>query len=273
MISSLQTELSKLHRRAYMNKNLQTSDIARSAGIHVNTVRFYESIGFLPAIPRNRNNGYRTFSQKHVPQVLLIRHLMNVTWIGGEIRRHCICAIRSSAQEKTDEANAHLEQAIDAIKQEMNYAEVAMRILERWAHNGKGKQKKSIGHCGMEVNEVSIKITRTEAAKRIGVSPERIRNWERNGLIEVPRRPNGYREYGLVELERLAVIRALLQCGYRQMPVRMALRMHDDDAQTDVRSVIENYEDDCEIYAHANDLQTAIRECLQNALKARQYLR
>ena len=244
-----------------MNKNLQTSDIAKSAGIHVNTVRFYESIGFLPPIPRNRNNGYRIFSQKHVPQVLLIRHLMNVTWIGGEIRRHCICAIRSSAQEKTNEANAHLEQAIDAIKQEMHFAEVAMQILERWAHNG------------METNDVSIRITRTEAAKRIGVSPERIRNWERNGLIEVPRRLNGYREYGLVELERLAVIRALLQCGYRQMPVRMALRMHDDDAQTDVRSVIENYEDDCEIYAHANDLQSAIRECLQNALKARQYLR
>jgi DNA-binding transcriptional MerR regulator len=44
---------------------MRTSDLARAAGVHPNTVRRYEALGWLPPAPR-APNGYRRFSQRHL---------------------------------------------------------------------------------------------------------------------------------------------------------------------------------------------------------------
>lgn len=59
-----------------------------------------------------------------------------------------------------------------------------------------------------------------QAAAHLDVSVDRLRNWERSGLITVPRDPNNqYRLYGSAEFGRLRVIRMLVQCGFSLMAI------------------------------------------------------
>lgn len=53
-----------------MSKNLKTSDIAKSIGVHVNTVRLYEAQGYLSSAPRTAT-GYRQYTQLHLEQMRL----------------------------------------------------------------------------------------------------------------------------------------------------------------------------------------------------------
>ena len=50
----------------------RTSEIAKQAGLHPNTIRFYEEIGFLTK-PVRSPNGYRVYTPLHLEQVQLIR--------------------------------------------------------------------------------------------------------------------------------------------------------------------------------------------------------
>jgi DNA-binding transcriptional MerR regulator len=72
-----------------------------------------------------------------------------------------------------------------------------------------------------------------QTAQYLNISVDMLRNWERNGLISVPRDPaNGYRLYGTAEFGRLRVIRMLVQSGYSLMAIlRMLLQF--DSGQTD----------------------------------------
>jgi hypothetical protein len=44
---------------------LSSSEIDRAAGVHPNTVRLYETWGFLPPVPRSPS-GYRQFTETHL---------------------------------------------------------------------------------------------------------------------------------------------------------------------------------------------------------------
>ena len=251
---------------------LRTSDLARAAGIHVNTVRFYESISFLPKIKRDPNNGYRLFERWHLSQIFLIQHLMKVTWLGGRIRKAAIDTILNAAQRERLEAAESLEKLISYLRVEYDRAESAMQILEQWAESSSSRNDANI--CGPSggLSAPEGGLSRREISRLLGIGPERIRNWERNGLLDVPRMPNGYRVYGQSELERLQVIQALLICGYRLMPVRKALRLHDEYPGIDVREIIETYHDEIETYAQANNLLTTLSDCIDYAVAGRQYI-
>ncbi|GHO57497.1 MerR family transcriptional regulator [Ktedonobacter robiniae] len=55
-----------------------------------------------------------------------------------------------------------------------------------------------------------------------------LRNWERNGLLTVPRdTTNHYRLYGGAEFGRLRVIRMLVKCGFSLMAILRMLQQFD----------------------------------------------
>jgi hypothetical protein len=65
---------------------LLTSDIARTANVHPNTVRLYEQLGFLPPVERDPFNGYRRFTRVHLDQMLLARKVMRFNILNGSVR-------------------------------------------------------------------------------------------------------------------------------------------------------------------------------------------
>ena len=62
---------------------LKTSDLARSIGVHVNTIRLLEEQGFLPDVPRGEN-GYRQYTPIHMEQARLARLALQWPYIVGE---------------------------------------------------------------------------------------------------------------------------------------------------------------------------------------------
>ena len=62
---------------------MYTSQVARQANVHPNTVRLYEAWGFLPPVPRSPA-GYRIFTHRHVDQMLLARLALNGPYPGGK---------------------------------------------------------------------------------------------------------------------------------------------------------------------------------------------
>ncbi|MFQ9180148.1 MAG: MerR family DNA-binding transcriptional regulator, partial [Eggerthella lenta] len=89
-----------------------TSRIASAVGIHPNTVRLYERIGFITA-PERLANGYRVFTDLHLLQVRLVRAALNVELVQNGLRREVLAIVETMASQRYDEAISLARQRID----------------------------------------------------------------------------------------------------------------------------------------------------------------
>lgn len=214
---------------------LRTSDLAKAAGIHPNTVRLYEQWGFLPPIPRSPS-GYRRFTQVHLDQLLLARTAMSCTVIGGDVRRTALELIHTAAG---GDLGGALELAYSfhaAVQAERAQAEAAATFLERWAEGS-----------SVEARIHPLRIG--DAARLLNTSIDALRNWERNGLLVVPRDPaNGYRLYGAEEIGRLRVIRMLIRSGYGCMSILRMLTLLDGGQTGNLRQALDTPNEDADIH-------------------------
>jgi DNA-binding transcriptional MerR regulator len=226
---------------------LLTSEIANAVGIHPNTVRLYEEWGYLPPVARTAS-GYRKFSEMHLEQVRLIRLLMNFTWMGGTIRKTAYEIVQCGAGGDLGGALETAFRLRVLIHSERAQAEAAVDFLNNWAHGSVIESKDKPRRIG-------------EVAKLLNVSTDRLRNWERNGLIEVPRNPlNGYRFYRTREIGRLRVIRTLNQARYSQMAIlRMLIRLDQGETE-DLRAVLDTPKQDEDVFFVTDKLLSTISD-------------
>lgn len=91
-------------------------------------------------------------------------------------------------------------------------------------------------------------LTIKKAASRLGLTADILRNWEKNGLLDVPRDPtNGYRLYGEEHLRRCLAIRLLFQAGFGAAAILRTLRHLDAGRAGDPRRVLDTPPPDEEI--------------------------
>jgi DNA-binding transcriptional MerR regulator len=191
---------------------MKTSDIAKVLGVHVNTVRLYEEAGFLPAIPRGQNR-YRQYSDLHLEHAKLARLTLHWPYLDDKELRFQL--LRNAASGNFGTAMELAFQYLALIRMERTSTEAAIEFLEYWA-------------AGNLLDAFEDTVTIGKAAKRLNVSVDMLRNWERNGLITVPRETkSGYRLYGMREFGRIRVIRSLLQAGYSLMAILRMLQAYD----------------------------------------------
>ena len=224
-----------------------TSEIARKAGVHPNTVRLYEEWGFLPPVPRNASD-YRLFTKQHLDQMRLARAALHGQWPGKEIRESALALVRKAASGDLDGALAQATGHLALVQAEQAKAEVAAQHLEHWAEGTTG-------------DTIEAPLWIGDAARLLDATPDMLRNWERNGLLTVPRDPcNGYRLYGASELERLRVIRMLNLAGYSQMAIlRMMLHL-DRQGAGDLRQVLDTPRPDEDILTAADRWLSTLAE-------------
>ncbi len=205
---------------------LRTSDLARAVGVHPNTVRRYVDRGILPPVVRTPS-GYRQFTQHHLDCLRLAHVVYGSRYPGKAIRQlgvHIIQVTRSGdLREALELAYSHLA----LVRAERDQAEEAAELLERWASG--------------ELAEPSMRpLTIGQVARVLGVTIDMLRNWDRNGLIDVPRNPvNGYRQYRAAEINRLRVIRMLSRSGYSIAAILRMLIQLDRGETTDVRRALD----------------------------------
>ncbi len=94
------------------------SKMAKLAGCHVETIRYYESIGLLPRATRAAN-GYRNYTTKDLNQLKLIRKLKHLGFSQKEIREMILLTYsKSNPCKKVHQLTTkHLERVNNKIKE------------------------------------------------------------------------------------------------------------------------------------------------------------
>lgn len=219
----------------YLTPTYKTSDLAKAVGIHVNTVRRYVDWGLLPPVERSPN-GYRRFTRRHLDCLRLDRMVMEGGYPGKSIHQSAQSIIQSAVKDDWGGALELAYHHLATVKSEQAQANAAVDLLERWAQGS-----------GADVTNRLLRIG--EVAKLLGVSNDILRNWERNGLLDVPRQEsNTYRLYGPKEISRLRVIRMLANAGYSLMSILRMLLQLDRGETRNLRQVLDTPQPDEDVY-------------------------
>lgn len=181
-------------------------ELSRLTGVKAGTIRFYEQCGFIGSVERTSNN-YRLYRRRHIYQVQVCR-LVFGGFVNRRLRRESRKVLDASARWDLgayEEAVANYQRAVEEdIVGTRRAIEICMRQMEQ------------------ETGEKSL-YSKKQAAAMVGVTPETVRGWERNGLLGQCE-PYRKRMYGQALLNRMYVIRLLLDTGYSMMAVKSFLQ-------------------------------------------------
>ena len=223
-------------------------------GVHVNTVRLYESYGLIP-VPQRLPNGYRVFTDLHVEQFKLARAALLVEVLQNGLRKQAITIIKVSASGDYEQAARLTGDYLKQVDQERKNAGEAIRIARRLLSGMKELQEQEHGD-----------FTRKEAASALGVSIDTLRNWEMNGLFTAKRRKNGYRVYTEEDMQSLKIIRSLRCANYSLASILRMLQAVSVNPDIDIQEIIDTPEEEDDIITACDKLLTSLKEAKENAL-------
>lgn len=198
----------------------KVGELAKATGVKEGTIRFYEKCGFLETVER-LPNGYRIYKEHHFYQVTVCRLVF-----GGFVNKR----LRKSSMQLIEAAKVW---DIDAYEEAAAAYQNAIREdIER--------TKKVIEFA---VDETSLhetsntQYTKKQAAKLVGTTEEAIRNWERNGLLP---QAAAYqkRYYSQTVVNRMYVIRLLLDTGYSIMAILQFFQKMDSGTHAEARKIL-----------------------------------
>ncbi|QHQ63648.1 MerR family transcriptional regulator [Anaerocolumna sedimenticola] len=236
----------------------KTSEIARIIGIHPNTVRLYEELGFIPK-PIRQPNGYRIFTEFHLEQIKLVRIALQIEVLQNGLRKNAISIIKLSAAGDFDNAITLTDNYIKQIRTEQNNAEEAIKIVKELL---RGNNKKEVG----------LLLSRKETADYLHISIDTLRNWEMNGLVTIKRKQNGYRIYSENEINQLKIIRSLRCANYSLTAILRLLNTLSENPNADIRTIIDTPSDNDDIISVCDKLLTSLGKAQANALVMRKQL-
>ncbi len=171
----------------------------------------------LPTIPRTKS-GYRIFNDRHLMQLKLLRTAFRSVIISDSLRQEVYEIVKIAASNNIEEAYQRTQMYLTHLRQERERAQEAIDITLDILKDAKEREE------GIEYRG------RLEVAGLLGITVDVLRNWERNGLLQVPETVDGYRRYRQKEINRLKIIRTLRSSHYSIMSIlRMLNRLDTGD--------------------------------------------
>lgn len=201
-----------------------TKEIASLVNIHPNTVRIYEDWRYISPVPRS-GNGYRVFSDLHLFQLQIARAAFHCEIIQGRSREKARVVVEASGKRDFKLALQLAHDYLTHLEQEYRQALEAIQLVEQWL-------------SGMEPLS-NQKYLRSEVTQILDLSPEIIRNWERNGLLTVPRLPNGYRIYTEREFNRMKIIRTLRAAHYSMNAILRLMNTAERSKELRIKEILD----------------------------------
>jgi len=115
-----------------MKNALRRVDLSRATGCNIETIRYYEKIGILPAPPR-AENGYRQYDQAHVDRLRFVMRSRELGFTLDEIRSLLGLVDRGaqSCAEVQAVAQGHLETVRARIKDLQRVEKVLSETVSR----------------------------------------------------------------------------------------------------------------------------------------------
>ena len=94
-----------------------------------------------------------------------------------------------------------------------------------------------------------------------------LRNWERNGLLQIKRKQNGYRIYTGDDMERLKMIRTLRLANYSLEAILRMLNALEHNPQVNLKQVLNTPQADTDIVSVCDRLLVSLKTAEENAKK------
>lgn len=232
------------------NKNdssFRIGELSRLTGVKAGTIRFYEKCGFIGPVERTSNN-YRLYRRRHIYQIRVCRLVF-----GGFVNRR----LRRESRKVLDAcARWDMEAYGEAT---VNYQRAVEEDIEG--------TKKAISICMQQMSQEAgedSSYSKKQAAAMVGVTPEAIRNWERNDLLgqhELYQK----RFYSQVLLNRMYVIRLLLDTGYSMMAIRNFMQEYNSGQPENAEKVLMSPEESEELRYRADRYLEALMHLQEKA--------
>jgi Cd(II)/Pb(II)-responsive transcriptional regulator len=103
---------------------MRIGELAQQTGCQVETIRYYEREGLLPAPARSRGN-YRRYGAEHLERLRFVRHCRSLAMSLEEIR--LLLQFRDAPEDKCSEVNSLLDEHIGHVADRI----AELRGLER----------------------------------------------------------------------------------------------------------------------------------------------
>ena len=229
-----------------------TTEVAKIIGIHPNTVRMYEEWGLIPLAER-KPNCYRIFTDFHIEQLRLARIAFQIEVLQNGLRKKVIETIKFSAKRDFDKALMLAEEYRSQIQREQRNAEESIGIAKQIL-SGKSAEQ-------------TLFFNRKEVLDYLDISMDTLRNWERNGLLQVKRKQNGYRVYTNDDIERLKMIRTLRLANYSLEAILRMLNALEHNPQVNIKQVLNTPQTDADIVSVCDRLIVSLQYAEKNAEK------
>lgn len=123
---------------------MKIGELARAAGVPVETIRYYEREGLLPRAPRTEGN-YRVYGPAHIARLTFVRHCRSLDMALDEIR--VLLRLRDDPAAPCDEANAVLDAHLGHVSariRELRQLERQLKVLR-----AKCAGRDDAAHCGI----------------------------------------------------------------------------------------------------------------------------
>ena len=123
---------------------MKIGEISKTTGIAVETIRYYEKIGLVPA-PEREASGYRSYRQQHLDRLLFIRRCRNLDMAQDEIRELIELADQPGAD--CSQVDALLARHLEHVRQrleELTRLEDTLTQLQTACSQGR-----AVSECGI----------------------------------------------------------------------------------------------------------------------------
>lgn len=240
-----------------MDITYTTSEVAKIIGIHPNTVRLYEEIELISE-PKRKENGYRVFTQFHIIQFKIARLAFEVEVLQNGLRKQATDIIRACAKCDFDKALKLTSDYLIHVEKEKQNAEKAIQIVEQIIS---GQNQIAQGLC----------MTKKQVANYLNITMDTLRNWERNGLLTVKRKNNGYRIYTDEDIRQLIIIKSLRCANYSLAAILRMVSALSVNPNANIKEVMETSQSD-DIISACDNLITSLNHAKTNAQEIYSYL-
>ena len=194
--------------------------MAKTTGVKEGTIRYYERCGFLETVDR-LSNGYRVYTEHHLYQVKICQ-LVFCGFVNRKLRKVSMNLIAAAKEWNLNVYETVAAEYQKAIQEDIERTRKVIEIAI---------DKTSLRQLS------STQYTKKQAAILVGTTEESIRNWERNGLIPQAV-PYQKRYYSQAIINRMHVIRLLLDTGYSIMAIYQFLQKIDSGEYSDAKNTL-----------------------------------
>lgn len=231
-------------------KIYNTSEVAKTIGVHANTVRLYEKLALITQAER-KANGYREFTDFHIDQFRLARKAFQIELMQSGLREKIISAVKASARRDFGTALCLTGEYIVKVQTEQKNAAEAVEIVKQLLSG--------------DIPSNGVTMKRKEVSDKLGITMDTLRNWEMNGLLRVKRKENGYRVYTDDDIRRLKIIRSLRCANYSLEAILRMLNALSSGHPVNIQHILNTPGSDDEIISVCDKLTESLAAAENNA--------